>query len=104
MELDSDFLKKALVHSQDEHLQPSPIPGIDRRMLDRIGYKVARATKIVRYALGSKLSAHIHIRRKLSRHTDILTFRLAGAEGSGNGGCRGAGSCSIGAAIHADDR
>ena len=34
--------------------------GVDRRMLDRIGGEVARATTIVRYAPGSKFSAHTH--------------------------------------------
>ncbi len=34
--------------------------GVDRRMLDRIGDEVARATSIVRYAPGSQFSAHTH--------------------------------------------
>ena len=36
------------------------MPGVDRRMLDRIGGEVARATTIVRYAPESKFSAHVH--------------------------------------------
>jgi anti-sigma factor ChrR (cupin superfamily) len=36
------------------------MPGVDRRMLDRIGGEVARATSIVRYAPGSRFSAHTH--------------------------------------------
>lgn len=34
--------------------------GVDRRMLDRIGNEVARATSIVRYAEGSAFSEHTH--------------------------------------------
>jgi anti-sigma factor ChrR (cupin superfamily) len=34
--------------------------GVDRRMLDRIGDEVARATTIVRYAPGSNFPAHTH--------------------------------------------
>ena len=34
--------------------------GVDRRMLDRIGDEMARATSIVRYAPGSHFSAHTH--------------------------------------------
>jgi hypothetical protein len=34
--------------------------GVERRMLDRIGDEVARATSIVRYALGSHFSPHTH--------------------------------------------
>jgi hypothetical protein len=38
----------------------SPIPGVDRRMFDRISDEVARATSIVRYAPGSAFSPHVH--------------------------------------------
>ncbi len=34
--------------------------GVQRRMLDRIGDEVARATSIVRYARGSSFAAHVH--------------------------------------------
>jgi quercetin dioxygenase-like cupin family protein len=34
--------------------------GVERRMLDRIGDEVARATTIVRYAAGSHFSPHTH--------------------------------------------
>src|SRR5271169_6461023 len=36
------------------------MPGVHRRMLDRIGDEVARATSIVRYAPASHFSMHIH--------------------------------------------
>ncbi|HEV2185592.1 MAG TPA: cupin domain-containing protein [Stellaceae bacterium] len=39
---------------------PSPIAGVERRMLDRIGDEVARATSIVRYAPRSRFSPHTH--------------------------------------------
>ena len=38
----------------------SPLPGVERRMLERDGAEVARATSIVRYAPGSAFSAHTH--------------------------------------------
>lgn len=38
----------------------SPQPGVDRRMLERSGGEVAVATSIVRYAAGSRFSAHEH--------------------------------------------
>ena len=34
--------------------------GVSRRMLDRIGGEVSRATSIVRYAPGSSFSPHVH--------------------------------------------
>ena len=60
MELNADFSKRVVVHSEQEPWQASPMKGVDRRMLDRIGDEVARATSIVRYAPGSKFSAHTH--------------------------------------------
>ena len=60
MDLNADFSKRVVVHSSQLDWVASPMPGVDRRMLDRIGAEVARATSIVRYAPGSKFSAHIH--------------------------------------------
>lgn len=60
MELNADFSKRVLIHSQDVPWTPSPMKGVHRRMLDRIGDEVARATTIVRYAPGSHFSSHVH--------------------------------------------
>ena len=60
MELNADFSQRVIIQTQEIPWNPSPMPGVDRRMLDRIGDEVARATSIVRYAPGSKFSAHSH--------------------------------------------
>ncbi|MFK7762580.1 MAG: cupin domain-containing protein [Roseobacter sp.] len=60
MELNADFKQRVVVHSEQLEWNASPMPGVDRRMLDRIGGEVARATTIVRYAPNSKFSAHTH--------------------------------------------
>lgn len=60
MELNADFSKRIIVHSHEEPWRASPMPGVERRMLDRIGGEVARATTIVRYAPKSSFSAHTH--------------------------------------------
>ena len=60
MELNADFKERVVVHSGKLEWLASPMPGVDRRMLDRIGGEVARATTIVRYAPNSKFSAHTH--------------------------------------------
>lgn len=60
MELNADFGKRVVVHSDQIEWTASPMAGVDRRMLDRLGGEVARATTIVRYAPGSKFSAHTH--------------------------------------------
>jgi hypothetical protein len=60
MELHSDFSQRIVVHSAGMPWQSSPSAGVDRRMLDRIGGEVARATTIVRFAPGHSFSAHTH--------------------------------------------
>jgi ChrR Cupin-like domain len=60
MNLNSDFSARAAVHAARLDWTPSPIPGVDRRMLDRIGDEMARATSIVRYASYSRFSPHTH--------------------------------------------
>jgi ChrR Cupin-like domain len=60
MELNADFSKRAVVHAARLSWVPSPIAGVERRMLDRIGEEVSRATSIVRYAPKSHFSAHTH--------------------------------------------
>ncbi|KFX70713.1 cupin [Pseudomonas taeanensis MS-3] len=60
MQLNADFSLRAVVHSDSLAWTPSPMPGVDRRMLDRVGAEVARATSVVRYAASSSFSAHVH--------------------------------------------
>jgi quercetin dioxygenase-like cupin family protein len=60
MELNSDFSKRVLVHSAKEPWQAAPSAGVERRMLERIGGEVARATTIVRFAPGHSFSPHTH--------------------------------------------
>ena len=60
MELNADFTKRVALHADDIPWQASPMAGVDRRMLDRIGDEMARATSIVRYAPGSHFSPHVH--------------------------------------------
>jgi anti-sigma factor ChrR (cupin superfamily) len=60
MELNADFSKRVAVHAARMPWVASPMAGVDRRMLDRIGDEVARATSIVRYAPGSHFSPHTH--------------------------------------------
>ena len=60
MELNADFSERVVVHGDETEWLKSPMPGVERRMLDRIGGEVARATTIVRYAPGSHFSPHTH--------------------------------------------
>lgn len=60
MEILADFTQRVVVHSASLDWLTSPMPGVERRPLDRVGGEVARATSIVRYASGSKFSPHVH--------------------------------------------
>ncbi|MCP1337822.1 cupin domain-containing protein [Futiania mangrovi] len=60
MRVNADFDRRTLVRFDENHWVASPIPGVERKMLDRIGGEVARATTIVRFAPGSAFSAHTH--------------------------------------------
>ncbi len=60
MKINANFDQRVVVHSADLEWVKSPMPGVDRRPLDRVGEEVARATSIVRYAPGSEFSPHVH--------------------------------------------
>jgi anti-sigma factor ChrR (cupin superfamily) len=60
MELRADFARREVVRPGDEGWRPSPMAGVERQMLDRIGEEVARATSIVRYAPDARFSEHVH--------------------------------------------
>ena len=60
MDLNADFSQRVVVHAARLPWVPSPTAGVERRMLDRLGDEVARATSIVRYAPDSRFPAHTH--------------------------------------------
>ncbi len=60
MELNANFDERVSVHCRTNSWVPSPMGGVERRMLDRLGDEVARATTIVRFAPGSHFSPHVH--------------------------------------------
>lgn len=60
MRINADFGARVVLTPADRAWTPSPMPGVERQMLDRIGGEVARATSLVRYAPGSRFAAHEH--------------------------------------------
>ncbi|GAB4574127.1 MAG: cupin domain-containing protein [Rhodothalassiaceae bacterium] len=56
----SDFSEPVSLDCETLPWLRSPMPGVARRMLDRIGGEKARATSIVRYEAGSLFSSHAH--------------------------------------------
>ena len=60
MELRADLQQSVWLDTAALPWQPSPLPGVERRLLDRRGGEVARATSLVRYAPGSRFERHSH--------------------------------------------
>lgn len=60
MQINSDFSQRVVIQPEDYEFVPSPLPGVSRMMLDRVGDEVARATSIVRYEPGAGYSGHVH--------------------------------------------
>ena len=60
MRLNADLQQRVVIDTSALTWVASPAHGVDRRMLDRIGDEVARATSIVRYAAGSRFDSHGH--------------------------------------------
>lgn len=60
LRINDDFSQRVVIRPEDYKFVPSPMPGVERMMLDRIGGEVARATTIVRFAPDSQFSSHKH--------------------------------------------
>jgi anti-sigma factor ChrR (cupin superfamily) len=60
MLVNADFSERVVVRQDEYRWVDSPMPGVERMMLDRVGDEVARATSLVRYAPNSSFSPHTH--------------------------------------------
>jgi anti-sigma factor ChrR (cupin superfamily) len=58
--VNADFTQRVVLATDALPWIPSPQAGVERRLLDRIGGEVARATSLVRYAPASAFPAHEH--------------------------------------------
>ena len=58
--VNADFAQRVVIATDTLPWVPSPQAGVERRLLDRIGGEVARATSLVRYAKASAFPAHQH--------------------------------------------
>lgn len=56
----ADLRKRAVNYADEIAWVRSPADGVERRMLDRIGAEVARATSVVRFQPGSRFEHHVH--------------------------------------------
>ncbi len=60
MQIHADFKTRVVLDTNQMSWSASPMPHVLRKMLDRIGGEVARATSIVRYQPGACFPAHTH--------------------------------------------
>ena len=56
----SNWTERCAVSTHDLPWIPSPVPGVERKLLERDGGEVARATSVVRYAPGAAFDSHVH--------------------------------------------
>jgi anti-sigma factor ChrR (cupin superfamily) len=60
MDINADYNERIVINHHELLWVPSPASGVDRRMLERTGGEVAKATSIVRYQPGSAFQTHSH--------------------------------------------
>ena len=60
MNINADNSQRVVINHHDLPWIPSLETGVERRMLERQGDEVAKATSIVRYQPGSKFQIHTH--------------------------------------------
>jgi anti-sigma factor ChrR (cupin superfamily) len=60
MNIHSNLSERIVLYADQLAWQVSPIQGVERQMLDRVGEEVARATSVVRYASNTAFTPHAH--------------------------------------------
>jgi anti-sigma factor ChrR (cupin superfamily) len=60
MDINSNFAERLVLNGAQLAWQVSPVPGVERQMLDRVGDELARATSFVRYAPNTAFTPHAH--------------------------------------------
>ena len=79
MNINSDFSQKAVINTADLDWNLSPIPGIERKYLDRVGDEVAKASSLVKYSPKSSFTEHTH-----GRGEEILVLEGAFSDENGD--------------------
>ena len=60
MKINADWSQRVVMDANAMDWIDSPSPGVKRKMLERDGEEVARATSVVRYEPGSHFARHVH--------------------------------------------
>jgi anti-sigma factor ChrR (cupin superfamily) len=84
MKINADLNQRAVVDSNVLPWVDSPVAGVSRRMLERDGAEIARATSVVRYAAGASFAAHTH---ELGEEIFVLEGEFSDQTGRYGAGC-----------------
>jgi anti-sigma factor ChrR (cupin superfamily) len=60
MNIHADYSQRVVLNHHDLPWVESPESGVERRMLERVGDEIAKATSVVRYQPGSRFAKHTH--------------------------------------------
>jgi len=60
MNINADYSQRVVINHHDLPWVTSPESGVERRMLERVGDEIAKATSVVRYQPGSRFARHTH--------------------------------------------
>lgn len=60
MRVNDDLSARVVVDTSQLEWLPSPLPGVERRPLERFAAESGRTTSVVRYAPGSSFRSHLH--------------------------------------------
>ncbi len=82
--LNADFTQRVVIDQASLPWVDSPAQGVKRRMLEREGAEVARATSVVRYAAGSSFHWHTH---ELGEEILVLEGIFSDESGNYEPGC-----------------
>ena len=76
MNLHADLSQRVVIPPPDLPWTPSPEAGVERRMLERVGEEIAKATTVVRYQPGAKFQTHPHdLGEEISSPTGTMAER-----------------------------
>lgn len=56
--INADYSQRVVINHHDLPWVASPESGVERRMLERVGDEIAKATSMVRYQPGSRFARH----------------------------------------------
>lgn len=82
--LHADITQRLVIDQASLPWVDSPVQGVSRRMLERVGAEVARATSVVRYAPGSSFHRHTH---ELGEEILVLNGMFSDETGDYGPGC-----------------